>query len=246
MCFIRCCSHVYFSSCALNRFFCCSCIAGSRFFGINLSVVFGMDQVPDVLYQSQAPTDAISEDEVTQWCYTYGMPHDQPGPRQKAKEYLHYVMHNSYFTEAVMFNFIHEGRVVCVLAMSCPESTQLQATNDADLNSGIRVAQCYWAKFRVWFFQGLMLGNFAGILDPRHNGRLIPETLGEFLVNMAASTAGHSQMLLEFYFYCSFFFSEHGICQWSSSLLFLIVFLLHMSLWYQCLNSLFNSHCLLI
>ena len=143
----------------------------------------------------QNETDVISEDEITQWCHCYHIPHDDPEPRQMVREYINHVMHNSYFTEAVVFNFFDQMRVMCVLALSCPESTRLQGVNQGDLNAGIHVTHCYWSNFVVYIFEGLMMANFSGICEGRHNGTLIDENLGQFIIRLATSMAGHCLLL---------------------------------------------------
>ena len=97
-----------------------------------------------------------------------------------------------YFTQAVWFSGIVNQQVTTIIAMSNRESTNLQSINEEQIRDGRQTPLCYWALFDVWVFDGLMLGNIAGITETKHNGTLAAYNLGEFIEQTAATWGNYN------------------------------------------------------
>ena len=80
----------------------------------------------------------------------------------------------SYFATGLKFPFILNGVSGMLLAVSTAESTRIYQQNDADNKAGLVITQGYRLKYKVFFYKGLALGNWAGIMDPWYQGTELP------------------------------------------------------------------------
>ena len=103
--------------------------------------------------------------------------------RTEAKEWYD-ACQQKYHSVSLLVPWKIDGVRGMLLASSNRESTRIMHTDerkDRKNRFGRMISDPYWKYYDVWWYAGLELLNFSGIIDPAYEGRLLRQQLGPIL-----------------------------------------------------------------
>ena len=94
---------------------------------------------------------------------------------------------STFFTTAIMFTFCIDGVDGVILAVSSALSTNICKENMAQYQRSAVIDNPHWLYYDVWWYAGLALLNFSGILNNQYQGHLLSYQLGQLFDDVFAS-----------------------------------------------------------
>ena len=113
---------------------------------------------------------------VTEQAHQWGMADASnqvtPQAYEHAENWLHEIWTNSSYAISICMSFLYNGEQG-VLCMASTGASCNQDNQNKEIDGMRRLTLPGWYLFEVWFFPGLVMHNFAGMMDPDTGGMLV-------------------------------------------------------------------------
>ena len=100
----------------------------------------------------------------------WGMPDDG---YEHARAWYEVVLNNSYYTQAILCGTELDGIPGCIVFTSTRQSTRVSQEDHLRNYVGMPVTDPAWLYMEVWWFEGLVVNNLAGITNSKYQGTLL-------------------------------------------------------------------------
>ena len=100
---------------------------------------------------------------------------------EAARQYAEEISTYTYFATGLAIPFVIGGRRGLLTLVSTAASSRLANQNADEYERMLPVLNPHWLLYEMHWHEGLVLGNWHGITDPRYQGRQLPGVFGDFL-----------------------------------------------------------------